>query len=361
MCDERWSFVRLSRVFRSVVYQKPFVNSSEWLKAAKNAVDRSGAEVVLPVTERSTRLLIEHRAALQDFVFVPPLPSIEILDLVSDKRRLWEFQRAQALSCTPTVFAAGRGSDGFSGDQLEYPCLLKPTRGKNGEGIQAVRNAAELQGWQETHVGDDEEYIAQKYVPGRDVDCSVLCRDGEVVVHTVQHRASADSGATLEVFAGGEALEAVRPLIRALGYSGIAHIDMRQDEAGNFTIIDFNPRFWASLFSSTLAGVNFPELWCRMAFEEQVVQPEIERIFQYSSLATVRYWAKRVMRPGKGKPVFAWRHSSLPSALTDPLPLLAKAAVRLCRAIQNLIAFSLQPRDRQKAAKIRERLALRSA
>jgi len=155
-------------------------------------------------------------------------------------------------------------------------------------------------------------------------------------VHTVQQHASAESGATLEVFSGGEALEAVRPLIRTIGYSGIAHIDMRQDTAdGGFTIVDFNPRFWASLFSSTCAGVNFPYLWCQLALKQPVAQPTFERIHHYSSSATLRHWVQRILHPLRVRPEFKWKNSSLPSALADPLPLLAKAGAQLRRAIQS--------------------------
>ena len=189
-----------------------------------------------------------------------------------------------------------------------------------------IRNPDELAAWKQSARDDRREYIAQKYVPGRDIDCSLLSQDGEIVVHTVQQHASAESGATLEVFSGGEALEAVRPLIRTIGYSGIAHIDMRQDVAdGRFTVVDFNPRFWASLFSSTCAGVNFPYLWCQLALKQPVAQPVFERIHHYSSSATMRHCVQSISHPIRARPEFKWKNSSLPSALADPLPLLAKA------------------------------------
>ncbi len=199
-----------------------------------------------------------------------------------------------------------------------------------------IKTADELAVWKQSAGDDRREYIAQKYIPGRDIDCSLLSQDGEIVVHTVQQHASAESGATLEVFSGGEALEAVRPLIRTIGYSGIAHIDMRQDAAdGGFTIVDFNPRFWASLFSSTCAGVNFPYLWCQLALKQPVAQPTFERIHHYSSSATLRHWVQRILHPLRVRPEFKWKNSSLPSALADPLPLLAKAGAQLRRAIQS--------------------------
>jgi predicted ATP-grasp superfamily ATP-dependent carboligase len=336
LSDEK-SFARLSRYFTSFHLHERFAEPADLLALVKEVVVRTGAKVVLPATERSTRWLNQHRNALQEFVSVPPLPSLETFEIVSDKRRLWEFQRDHGLSGAPTVYAVGAHTrDAFENSSLEYPLLLKPSVGQNSEGIILIKTPDELAAWKQSAGDDRREYIAQKYIPGSDIDCSLLSQDGEIVVHTVQRHASAESGATLEVFSGGEALEAVRPLIRTIGYSGIAHIDMRQDAAdGRFTVVDFNPRFWASLFSSSCAGVNFPYLWCQLALKQPVAQPMFERIHHYSSSATMRHYVQRILHPIRARPEFKWRNSSLPSALADPLPLLAKAGARLRRAIHS--------------------------
>jgi predicted ATP-grasp superfamily ATP-dependent carboligase len=336
LSDEK-SFAHLSRYFTSFISHERFAEPADLLALVKEAVVRTGATVVLPVTDRSTRWLIQHRTVLQEFVSVPPLPSLETFEIVSDKRRLWEFQRDHGLSGAPTVYAVGaRTRDAFENSSLEYPLLLKPSVGQESEGIMRIETPDELAVWKQTAGDDRREYIAQKYIPGRDIDCSLLSQDGEIVVHTIQQHAPAESGATLEVFSDGEALEAVRPLIRTIGYSGIAHIDMRQDAGdGRFTIVDFNARFWASLFSSTCAGVNFPYLWGQLALKQPVAQPTFVRIHHYSSSATMRHCVQRILHPIRARPEFKWRNSSLPSALADPLPLLAKAGARLRRATQS--------------------------
>ncbi len=332
LSDEK-SFARHSRHLTSFHLHERFAEPADLLALVKEVVLRAGVNVVLPVTERSTRWLNQHRTALQEFVSVPLLPSLETFEIVSDKRRLWEFQRDHGLSGAPTVYAVGaRTRDAFETSSLEYPLLLKPSVGQNSEGIMLIKTPDDLAAWKQSARDDRREYIAQKYIPGRDIDCSLLSQNGEIVVHTVQQHASAESGATLEVFSGGEALEAVRPLIRTIGYSGIAHIDMRQDAAdGRFTVVDFNPRFWASLFSSTCAGVNFPYLWCQLALKQPVAQPVFERTHHYSSSATMRHCVQRISRRRRARPEFKWKNSSLPSALADPLPLLAKAGARLLR------------------------------
>ena len=49
--------------------------------------------------------------------------------------------------------------------------------------------------------------------------------------------------------------------IKALNYSGVAHIDLRYDvKDKTYKIIDVNTRFWGSLTGSQIVGVNFPYL-----------------------------------------------------------------------------------------------------
>ena len=134
LSDEK-SFARLSRYFTSFHLHELFAEPADLLALVKDVVVRARVKVVLPVTERSTRWLNQHRNALQEFVSVPPLPSPETFEIVSDKRRLWEFQRDHALSGAPTVYAVGaRTRDAFENSSFEYPFLLKPSLGQNSEG-----------------------------------------------------------------------------------------------------------------------------------------------------------------------------------------------------------------------------------
>ncbi len=86
LSDEK-SFARLSRYFTSFLLHERFAEPVDLLALVKKVVVRTGAKVVLPVSERSTRWLNQHRSALEEFVAVPPLPSLETFEIVSDKRR----------------------------------------------------------------------------------------------------------------------------------------------------------------------------------------------------------------------------------------------------------------------------------
>jgi predicted ATP-grasp superfamily ATP-dependent carboligase len=66
-------------------------------------------------------------------------------------------------------------------------------------------------------------------------------------------------------------LEVAAGIVRATGFHGLAHFDMRVDaHDGSLYVLECNPRVWGSLMYSVWAGVNFIELGCQIARGEHV-------------------------------------------------------------------------------------------
>jgi predicted ATP-grasp superfamily ATP-dependent carboligase len=53
-----------------------------------------------------------------------------------------------------------------------------------------------------------------------------------------------------------------------LGWTGVAMVEFKKDD--DYRLMEVNPRFWGSLPLATRAGVNFPELLCRLALGESI-------------------------------------------------------------------------------------------
>jgi hypothetical protein len=106
-------------------------------------------------------------------------------------------------------------------------------------------------------------WLLQEYLPGHDIDLSLLADRGRVVAWTVQSESPGGGmmfQADQRLFAIGERI------VAGTKFHGVAHFDMRIDErTGEVSVIECNPRFWGSLMLSTWSGVNFVELGCAMA------------------------------------------------------------------------------------------------
>lgn len=75
----------------------------------------------------------------------------------------------------------------------------------------------------------------------------------------------------------------------SLRYSGVAHVDVRRSARdGRLRIIELNARFWQTVIASLAAGVNLPQLACRLALGEA---PE-PGVFRDVTFVPWRLWVK---------------------------------------------------------------------
>lgn len=146
----------------------------------------------------------------------------------------------------------------FSNQIWEPPYIMKPVRGGNGRCVQIVNENVKI-----TRIS--EQTILQEYIEGYDLDCSVLCKNGEILEWTQQMglgtKWSNKAHSRVKMIENENALVEVAKLMKSLNWSGVAHVDLRYSfKHGKFFIIEVNPRYWGSLLASTKHGVNFPAL-----------------------------------------------------------------------------------------------------
>ena len=120
----------------------------------------------------------------------------------------------------------------------------------------------------------DERWIVQTLIEGHDLAVNVLAQDGQILAATVQH-VIMPSPKPFQPAIGFEfrdypaAMNVAESLIRELGWSGVANIDMRFDARHQIPLVlELNGRYWLSLLGSLNAGVNFPLLACEMCLGE---------------------------------------------------------------------------------------------
>ena len=212
-------------------------------------------DVIAPTGTGSTFTLagIAHRLGAKTI----PLPDTETLGLLYNKATFAKFMETHKLP--HPVTSQITSLQGLNDPWIKAPIVIKPIAGEGGRGVvvaldddrlKAVRIALEKSG--------DFSVLAQEYIPGSDIDLSVLAVDGEILVWTVQTLAGPIS---LHFTTNEEVLRIGSEIIRHANYSGVAHMDMRLDERdGSIKVIEFNPRFWFTVAASAEAGVNFPYL-----------------------------------------------------------------------------------------------------
>ncbi len=284
----------------------------------RTLIDRVRADVVLPVCQTGMRLLQARGDELRGRVALAPFEGTLAID---DKWRLVEILRDAAIPHPPTLLYTADAA--FQRQLGAFPVLIKPRLMTGGYGIRTFADPDSLLRFLEAHPEMAHRFVVQEFVPGRDMGSSVLCRDGVVLAQTVQQSIGAARGFStptqLEMLDHPEASKLVRRLVAALGWSGIANVDLRVDERdGSLSVLEINPRYWSSLLASHAAGVDFPQLACLAALGIDFAppRPRAQRFLQArSSLRACCRWPL-----GSG---FVAPHETIwPYLLADPLPHL---------------------------------------
>jgi D-aspartate ligase len=111
--------------------------------------------------------------------------------------------------------------------------------------------------------------------------------------------------------------------MRALEWTGVAHLDLRVDgRSGAVTVIEANPRFWGSVLGSLHAGVNFPYLTCLASLGQPFEAPGFRACRYVSGAGAVEQWLRG--RLGTKYAGFGFSDTVFRYVLSDPWPTVAE-------------------------------------
>ncbi|MBS1932189.1 MAG: ATP-grasp domain-containing protein [Bacteroidetes bacterium] len=289
-------------------------------------------EVVLPVSANIIGVLTENREKFSQLTSLALLPQKEALEIASNKWLLAEWLNKNQIPAPPTILYQPGSNFEKLISEISYPVLIKPAVGTSGNGIEQFDDSETLISYCKTNV-QPGKFIIQSFINGYDIDCSALCRNGEIVAFTIQKtfkegpdRFGVASG--IEFLYDEGAYTTAKDLLKKLNWTGIVHIDMRYDEmAKQVKIIEMNPRYWGSLVGSLYAGINFPYLACITALNRDI--PEITtRPLRYvrGSLAT-RMMLNRIFH--KNRKDLHFDNSEIETLLKDPFPRFVQTVTRV--------------------------------
>lgn len=230
--------------------------------------ERRGIDLVVPADLPATLLLARGRRDLRG-VGVFPVSEPAVIERLHDKWEFYGLIRDLGLP-TPRTWRLGSMEEADRAG-LDFPLMLKPISGAGGVGVLRINSRAELSAVMGAY-GDryGRPFLVQEFVPGRDIDLSVLADRGRVVAWTIQQNLGGPRN-IIQFLHHPRVLEIGSAVTAACGLHGVAHFDMRLDErTGEPVLLEANPRFWGSLRHSLWKGVNFASLGIGLAAGEDV-------------------------------------------------------------------------------------------
>ncbi len=293
------------------------LKGEELLREVILQIKNTGAEILLPIDEDSVRFVSIHFNKIKNYVKLPPLSSADLLESVINKDKLADLLLKKGYQ-TPETYPV-KDLDPISLPKDFFPCLLKPIRGSGGRGFKRIDDLSTFENLLLNN--KYENFIIQKLIHGRDIDCSLLAVDGEIKAHTIQRGLAQDGysfSKALRFKKNKRLFHHVEQFIRDIGYSGIAHLDYIFDNRdGMPKLIDFNARYWSTLEGSKVAGIDFTLLNCLEAMNVPYSKPG----FKCCNYLLGRSVFSRFKKPfNRQIPTF----TDLKSRISDPLPELLR-------------------------------------
>lgn len=177
-------------------------------------------------------------------------PSEEALGVLANKRRFAGYARARGLEAhVPATF-----------ERLcepVFPCLVKPSEGRAGKGIEYVGDAGELDELLSDPAWRGRDFVVQQFldVPVDHVTYCV-CREGEILWHQsfayrpqppvpVRGPRTALTGGACRPPDG--ALDVIARFLAPLRFDGPCNVDYKLMPDGSVKILEINPRLGGSL------------------------------------------------------------------------------------------------------------------
>jgi predicted ATP-grasp superfamily ATP-dependent carboligase len=271
MANRSWAVTRLSRHCQAYTAVGSFSKSHEeraLLDRIEEYCRTHRVDWIVPADLPSTLFLGRGRDRIKS-AGTFPISKPSLVERWNDK---WTFGRLlQDLGLSTPRNTLLSSAEDPGQPSMTFPLMLKPLRGEGGWGVRFVASAEQLSAVLPVHgARHGWPLLAQEYIPGRDIDLSVLADRGRIVAWTVQQRRRSDSD-LLDFVEDPRVLAIGAELIRACGYHGIVHFDMRLDErTGLPVVIEANPRLWGSCHYSAWMGVNFPRLGISLARGEDL-------------------------------------------------------------------------------------------
>ncbi|MEP3836565.1 MAG: ATP-grasp domain-containing protein [Algibacter sp.] len=264
-------------------YYRPKTESaSDYINNINAITENHDIDLIMPIFEDSIRLITKYK----DLITVPNklalLPSHSNFEKAIHKGTLINYLKTLGLPYPKSqVFTQGTTPDL---SKVNYPVLIKPIESPGGGvGIKVFKDAPEFLEFLKSN-DSKGDYLVQDYIEGYDIDCSVLCKNGEVLAYTIQKPNMFGGNKfapqiSFKFVKQDDIINQVKTLMKSLDWSGVAHLDMRFDKnAKNFKVVEINPRFWGSVEASLFAGVNFPHLYCLASLNKTFETPNYKLI-----------------------------------------------------------------------------------
>lgn len=202
---------------------------------------------------------------------------------------------------------------------FSFPVMIKRLQSSASLGMKKIENKKILRKYIENREKKRGlPLLVQEYIEGDDIDLSILAKQGKIVCYTMQKWYKADG---IKFFADKKVLNIGEKIVKNLGYTGLAHFDMRYHKQNNSVLVlECNPRVWGTLPASCFVGINFLKAGLDLATGKKInFYNNYKHSFYMTAPTLLDHWLSgKLSLPYITIPTLR----DFLSYMTDPLPYL---------------------------------------
>ena len=258
-------------------YADPTTSPQAFVRDITAIVHRLGIDVVMPMTDTTTMLLVERPDLLAPARLA--CPSAASYQALTDKGELVKLATGLGVPVPRTLVATTAQQIRAAAADIGYPLVLKPARSrylKDGRivatGVRTVRDEADLLACVDNlpWLGDIP-CLVQAFVGEHGAGVFAVCGAAGPAAWFAHRRIreKPPSGG-VSVLSESAAIdprlrEHAAELLRSARWFGVAMIEFRVAKDGTPYLMEVNGRFWGSLQLAIDSGVDFPWLLYQLA------------------------------------------------------------------------------------------------
>jgi predicted ATP-grasp superfamily ATP-dependent carboligase len=230
-------------------------------------IDKFNIDIFIPMDDDILESTFDYWDELNKKVLFPYKSSIKY-KTATDKYKSTQLANDSGLICPKTKYPNSLKEALELKESLVYPVIIKPRISSGSRGIRIIKNKYDFEKIYNYINSIYPLPIIQEYIeqgPRYDV-CLLVNNNSEIIASFVQkelrHFPLRMGPSTLqESIYMPDLINKCKNLIKNLSWFGIIEIEFMLDKKDNkLKFMEINPRFWNSLNTSIISGVDFPIL-----------------------------------------------------------------------------------------------------
>ncbi|MFX1258466.1 MAG: ATP-grasp domain-containing protein [Promethearchaeota archaeon] len=304
--------IEFAKPWTKKTFVVPRANSTQYISKLNEIIDKYQIELIYPQSDVEVAVISENREKLNTMTFLPKKETIRILQNKYESASIWKnngFPTVKAIEISPNRLKEDleRALD-ILGDKI----WLRAKRGAGGTGSTPVENVETGINWIMYWLsrGKNWEFIAQEYLPGRNIAFQSVFKNGNIKTSQARERIEyiypylAPSGVTgtpivARTIHDDNVNQMATKAILSIDSeaTGVFCVDLKLDKNGNICPTEINPGrfFTTSYFFSAAAKkynlpkANMPYIFVKLAYNEKIPEGP-----NFNILPKDLYWIRHI-------------------------------------------------------------------